>query len=524
MRIPSLSAVLGIAGWTSYASAVVKMSISRGPDPFANTNHITSRSTITSDLHNNLTRGSYFVDVEVGTPPQAQRLVIDTGSTDVWLLSDNTDLCTSRTLQRKYFGGCISSFSTSKSSTFKTVGKGQFNITYLDGSGATGDYILDTFSISGSSLTNLQMGMALKATLGTGLMGLGYSINEASNSRKNIVPAFTYPSVIETMVSQGKIARKAYSLYLDDLQSSTGSIIFGGLDTDKFHGTLLQLPVIPSTFPNGTKVYAELAVVMSSFGITGQQGNTVNLTADGTKEPVLLDSGTTFSYFPNDLAKAIYKSIGAIDDTRRSGLVLIDCIVLSTSPALTFNFGFGTAANGVQIKIPIHELVFSLSSLFNATEDQLPSSPFSSTCGFGIFPGNDIALTILGDSFLRSAYVVYDLEANQIAIAQTNFNSSTSSIVEFSATATRIPNVSGVASSVDITRTASAVFPGIGGIATGTVTISPSGAGATVTVSSSPSASKAEAARSVPVFDISHIVVLGVSSIFAFMGCGVLLL
>lgn len=47
---------------------------------------------------------------------------------------------------------------------------------------------------------------------------------------------------------------------------------------------------------------------------------------------------------------------------------------------------------------------------------------------------------ILGDSFLRSAYVVYDLINNQAAIAQTNFNATDSNIVTFASLGAQVPS------------------------------------------------------------------------------------
>ena len=51
---------------------------------------------------------------------------------------------------------------------------------------------------------------------------------------------------------------------------------------------------------------------------------------------------------------------------------------------------------------------------------------------------------MLGDTFLRSAYVVYDLNQNTISLAQTNFNATGDNIMEISNTsipdATSVPN------------------------------------------------------------------------------------
>ena len=49
--------------------------------------------------------------------------------------------------------------------------------------------------------------------------------------------------------------------------------------------------------------------------------------------------------------------------------------------------------------------------------------------------------SILGDFFLRSAYVVYDLENNLVGIAQTNMNSSSSNVLEVPEGVTTIPQL-----------------------------------------------------------------------------------
>lgn len=61
--------------------------------------------TITESLVNNVTAGSYIATVHVGTPPQTMSLVLDTGSSDVWVVSSTADVCQqdSREGSRKLF-------------------------------------------------------------------------------------------------------------------------------------------------------------------------------------------------------------------------------------------------------------------------------------------------------------------------------------------------------------------------------------------------------------------------------------
>lgn len=442
---------------------------------------------------------------------------------------------------------------SAKSSSFKVVRADEFDIQYLDQSGATGDYISDNFQIGGATIKALEMGLAYNATIGTGLIGIGYTRNEASDSSHNGVP-FTYPSILDSMVSQGLIARKAYSLYLNDLEASTGSIIFGGLDADKYHGDLLQIPVTGTKLRNGTSIYAELGVALTSFGITGQQGNIVNLTTASFADVVILDSGTTITYLPSNLVAQLYRKVGAVDDTSPSGsgMVYIDCAIRQNSPALTFNYGFG-GASGLTISVPIDEVIFDLKDLMSDPDFVIPTLPFTHPCGFGIWSGGPLGPFILGDTFLRSAYVVYDLDNNEIAIAQTNFNSTSSSIVEFQASETSIPRVSGLASSVDVTATATAGLPGIGGgrsvsgtlvpsgdtlisaTATGVATTDAGGTTAvtgttsvekiTATISSTPTASTSQNKSSagvaaVPAVDGTALMILGFAGVLAVVGGG----
>lgn len=470
--------------------------------------------------------------VSVGTPGQQQILAIDTGSSDVWVLDVSADACTDPSIQQQAEDGCITTFDPSKSSSYKVADQNGFYIQYGDGTAAEGDYITDNLAIGGATVKALEMGLAYNATLFQGLLGIGYDVNEASDSSDTSGTGqapFVYPSIIDTMLSQNLISAKAYSLYLDDLQASTGSIIFGGIDTDKFHGNLLEMPIVPDTYENGTKVYAEFTVALTSFSITGQTGNTTSLTQGEYDAPVVLDSGTTLTYVPQRLAALIYEKLNAVDDTQNSGLVFVDCDILTSAPKTTFNFGFG-GSSGVSIEVPVDEMIFDLSGLFSLQGYAPPDLPFSSVCALGI-NGQTEEPFILGDTFLRSAYVVYDLKNNLIAIAQTNFNSTTSSIVDFSASATAIPNVSGVASNVAVTETATGGLP-VGGEHTATtgvtgkvtaVTKSSSGSTATDTGSSTSSTSKSGAAGSVPAFDLTLLVVFGLSAACAVLGGGWLL-
>src|SRR4051812_37018546 len=109
----------------------------------------------------------------------------------------------------------------------------------MDGEYANGDYVLDMFHIGGGSVKNLQFGIGLDATSPQGIMGIGFRTNEVS-AVKGDGP---YDNLAYAMASQGIINSVAYSIWLNDLHSSKGEILFGGIDTKKYHGSLFTLPI-----------------------------------------------------------------------------------------------------------------------------------------------------------------------------------------------------------------------------------------------------------------------------------------
>lgn len=108
MKASLASQFLGIAALSSCALAVVTLPIVGNRDLHrALKGRIQKRQTITDILANNQTSGSYVVQTTVGTPPQPVSFQLDTGSSDVWMLSSSADLCNNVTAQREY-GPCVS--------------------------------------------------------------------------------------------------------------------------------------------------------------------------------------------------------------------------------------------------------------------------------------------------------------------------------------------------------------------------------------------------------------------------------
>ena len=374
----------------------------------------------------------YFANVSLGSPGQKVRLHIDTGSSDTWVNTDSSQLCRAPQGFCSYAGGTYSA----NASTTSEYLSSNFKVSYVDGSGASGDYVKDSIAIGGQSLTGLQMGVAYKSDSPEGILGIGYAANEAQVNLNSEKP---YANLPQLMVERGVIQSNAYSLWLDDLQSSTGSILFGGVDTDKYHGQLESLP----TQKEGN-VNAEFIITLTNISLSGSSQNN-SMDSGGLPAAVLLDSGSSLTFLPDDTASSIFTALGVQYD-QSQGLGEIDCNAANDDKKVNFVF------TSITISVPLSELVIDSSSDDEDRSGDLFSQQRS--CVFGINPAGS-STPVLGDTFLRSAYVVYDLSNNEISLAQTNFNSTTSHVVAIGSGRGSVPDATAVSNPVQAAATQS---------------------------------------------------------------------
>ena len=457
-------------------------------------------NTVQADITNEVLL--YFINITVGTPPQSMSLQLDTGSSDIWFPSAQSNICQDNA-QACTFG----SYDLTSSSTGTELQKDAFQIQYVDGSMIEGDYISDVLNLGNTQITNMTLAAATTASRAIGIMGIGYQAGESIAETEGL----TYPSFVSELVRQGHISSLAYSLWLNDIQANTGSILFGGIDTSKYVGSLVALPIqTDSSTGNLTSFTVAWTGLTSSSG-----GSTQIYTESGTAIAAILDSGTTDTLLPDDVANSIYSALGVTTDPNYGNLV--PCKMAGDD--LTFTFTFG-GPHGASVKVALSEFVTPLVT----TDGSSPTIDNKTACTFAIdSAGSDPIL--FGDSFLRSAYVVYDLQNNMIGLAQTDFNGGSSNIKEIAASG--IPDVSTTASAVTVQQTFSGhpLQTGAAGTAAGTSAITRSAtislASATSSSGSGSATASSGAASGLTMPVVERITIwLGLAAIISFL-CGI---
>ncbi|KAJ4297302.1 hypothetical protein N0V88_004220 [Collariella sp. IMI 366227] len=331
-----------------------------------------------------------------------------------------------------------------RASTFE---EDKFDINYVDGSSSKGDYFTDVFGIGGATVKNMTMGLGRKTDINYGLVGVGYAVNEAIVGNTQSLSS-VYPNLPVQMVDEGLINTVAYSLWLNDLDSSSGSILFGGIDTKKYKGELTRINI----YPTSQDIFTSFLVALTSLEASSPSGQDT-LTSIKFPVPVVLDSGTTLSYLPTDLAQQVWNEVGAIYSPQFQVAVL-PCDMQNSKGY--FSFGFA-GPSGPRINVTMDELVLDLTSgqppIFSA-------GPYKGqdVCSFGI-QNFTSAPYLLGDTFLRSAYVVYDLVNNQVGIAATDFNSTETNVVPFPSMSAHIPSATVAPDQNEVTKVPAVTDP-----------------------------------------------------------------
>lgn len=253
-----------------------------------------------------------------------------------------------------------------------------------------------------TTVPNVPFGVAYVSDSPYGIFGIGYPENQAQPPLPR--PMKDFPTFSEILVNNGLTNIEAFSMWLDS--EDTGCVLFGGVDRAKYSGDLVAVPIVVD--PDG--VYGTFRITLRKIVFSSEKTDKQLVNQSKLPVDVVLDSGTNFISLPAELVANIHQALQAsVDDGYHWSMV--NCGLRKSSMTLDFTFDSTTT-----IRIPMSALI---------------NPPLADLCELAIVPDLE-GSPVLGTPFLRSAYVVYNMEDNEIALANVKPGITDSDIVEIS--------------------------------------------------------------------------------------------
>jgi len=256
-------------------------------------------------------------------------------------------------------------YTSSSDSSFKTLSGYTWDISYGDGSGASGTVGTTTVEIGGVTVTKQAVELATSVssefvsdTASDGLVGLAFSsINTVSPVQQK-----TFFENVESSLTE--------PVLVADLKHNTaGSYTFGEIDFSQ-------------------------SVTYTDVDDSGYWGFTAEVS--GSSFSAIADTGTTLLYLPDSIVTAYWKKVSGAKYSSSEGGYTFSCS--ASLPDLTFS------VSGTTFTIDGTYINYGVIS--------------GSTCFGGLLSNEGIGLSIFGDVMFKSVYVVFDLGNKQLGFAQ----------------------------------------------------------------------------------------------------------
>jgi hypothetical protein len=204
---------------------------------------------------------------------------------------------------------------------------------------------------------------------------------------------------------------------LNSQDAKEGTILFGGVEKFKAKGKLKSAPlasVVPT--PDGDS-FVEWSVTLNS--LTRRYGHS------SYEEPItnrtytaLLDTGSPNMYVPQDIYEIIAAPLNVTLRTYRN-TSYVPCSFRSSPDSLQFEFAGRDDTQGPQIRVPYSEIIYRFGMPANLGE--VRSEDGTELCYLGVLSAEGLPIVLLGTTFIRSAYVVYDADKLELRMAQSNW-------------------------------------------------------------------------------------------------------
>jgi len=364
-----------------------------------------------------LQNAQYYGTVSIGSPPQEFEMVFDTGSADLWVpgqsCSSKSDNCSSK-----------SAYVKTASSSFSDVDTGamsDFSIRYGSGD-VFGKFGVDTVTVAkGYTVANQTfalvdstdgLGDVYKNAAFDGILGLAF-------------PAISQDPLANTLIANLKdqegVDRAMFAFYLGD--EANGELAIGGYNKDR-----MQNPELINWIPLAMPAYWLVAMDQVKFGdtviTTGQTGG-------------IMDTGTSLIYGPREQVMSMIEAIPEAELIPQLQLYHIPCE--TDLPDLEFQMGkkaYNITGDELMMVFSqdgedycifsIAVMEFAGSSEFDTRDEVLDEKMMDEIKNFAGVASSPIPRQFLhntwlmGDSFLRQQYSIYDYENKRFGLAELN--------------------------------------------------------------------------------------------------------
>ncbi|KAF8869558.1 aspartyl protease [Infundibulicybe gibba] len=332
---------------------------------------------------------SYYGTVSIGTPPQTFNVALDTGSSDLWVMSSTCQNCDS----------ALPLFDPSNSISFETAGEEQA-IRYALG-GAFGRIANDTVTMGGFTINSQTFLLADRVEedhqLVSGVMGLAFN-----NIAKTRAMPFWQALALGRQLAKPEMGFWL-TRFIDNPQASSnepgGAFTLGGTNSTLFQGEIdfINIRTLPHWRSNSFWMLS-----MSSITV---QGKPVSITS-GQSALSIIDTGATAIGGPRDDVSAIWNAVpGSLPIANAPGYWAFPC---ATNVFISLSFGGETW--------PINPVDINLGRLGS-------SSPLCLGAIFDLSLGKDIVTGsrpgwVIGDTFLKNVYSVFRMTPPSVGFAQ----------------------------------------------------------------------------------------------------------
>merc|ERR1712002_1011073 len=325
----------------------------------------------------NFQDAQYYGPINIGTPGQTFDVIFDTGSSNLWIPSEQCSIINLACQLHNRYDSALSS-------TYKANGT-DFEIQY--GSGAMKGFLSsDTVAVGTTSVVDQtfaeatqEPGLAFVAGMFDGIMGMAFTE----------ISVMGIPTVFDTMIAQGVVDEPVFSFYLSHNMTGDlgGELVLGGSDPNHYEGEFHYVPVSRVGYWQAT------AEAINVGGDTMDFCNPCE---------TIVDTGTSLIAGPKDNVKTIMGILGAIPIL--GGEYIVMCNHVDSMPSVGFTL------NGKDFEISSHDLV--IENVDEATGQKV--------CIVGIL-GLDlgrIEAWILGDPFIARYYTEFDVGNKRMGFAR----------------------------------------------------------------------------------------------------------